>query len=141
MPRPDDTRDAGTRPLRTDPVRVDKWLWAARFFKTRTLASDAVEGGKVQVNGERAKPAKAVRPGDEVRLRLGPYEHVLQVVATAERRGPAAEAAALYEETVASREARARLHWQLTKAAPALDPTPGRPTKRDRRDLDRFRGR
>lgn len=128
-------------PLRTDPVRIDKWLWAARFFKTRSLAADAVDGGKVYVNDERAKPAKPVRPGDQVRLRLGPYEHVLQVLGTAERRGPAPEAQRLYEETAASREAREKLHWQLTKAAPGMEPAPGRPTKHDRRALDRFRGR
>lgn len=128
-------------PLRTDPVRVDKWLWAARFFKTRSLAAEAIDGGKVQVNGERAKPAKALRPGDEVRLRLGPYEHVLKVLGTSERRGPAPEAQRLYRETDASREAREKLHWQLTKAAPAMEPAKGRPTKRDRRDLDRFRDR
>lgn len=127
--------------MRTDPVRVDKWLWAARFFKTRSLASEAVDGGKVQVNGERAKPAKSVRPGDEIRLRLGPYEHILEVLGTAERRGSAPEAQRLYRETEASRETRERLHWQLTKAGPALDPGPGRPTKRDRRALDRFRDR
>lgn len=128
-------------PLATDPVRVDKWLWAARFFKTRSLASEAVDGGKVQVNGDRAKPAKLVRPGDEIRLRLGPYEHILRVEATAERRGPASAAAVLYSETEASRAARERLHWQLTKAAPALDADKGRPTKRDRRELERFRKR
>jgi ribosome-associated heat shock protein Hsp15 len=134
-------RDPVERPVRTDPVRVDKWLWAARFFKTRSLAAEAVDGGKVAVNGERAKPAKPVRPGDEIRLRLGPFEHHLVVHATAERRGTAAEAARLFEETEASRAARERLRWQLTQAAPALDPEKGRPTKRDRRDLERFRGR
>lgn len=134
-------RHSDDSPLRTDPVRVDKWLWAARFFKTRSLASEAVEGGKVQVNGDRAKPAKVVRPGDEIRLRMGPYEHILAVQGTAERRGSAPEAQRLYTETAASREAREKLHWQLTKAAPALDPGPGRPTKRDRRILDKFRDR
>ncbi len=129
------------RPVSTDPVRVDKWLWAARFFKTRSLAADAVEGGKVQVEGERAKPSKPVKPGMEVRLRLGPYEHTLLVTGTAERRGTAAEAARLYEETPASKAAREKLHWQLTRAAPAMDPSPGRPTKKDRRTLDRFRDR
>jgi ribosome-associated heat shock protein Hsp15 len=136
MPRP-----PLERPLRTDPVRVDKWLWAARFFKTRSLAAEAVDGGKVEVNGERAKPAKPVRPGDEVRVRLGPYEHIVIVRGTAERRGTAAEAAVLLEETEPSRVAREKLHWQLTKAAPAIDAEKGRPTKRDRRDLERFRGR
>ena len=128
-------------PPATTPVRVDKWLWAARFFKTRSLATEAVDGGKVHVNGDRAKPAKLVRPGDEVRLRLGPYEHLLRVEGTAERRGPATVAARLYSETAESRTARERLHWQLTKAAPALDAEKGRPTKRDRRDLERFRKR
>lgn len=128
-------------PPRAEPVRVDKWLWAARFFKTRSLAAEAVDGGKVQVNGERAKPAKAVRPGDEVRVRIGPYEHVVIVDGTGERRGTAAQAALLYTETEASRTARERLHWQLTQAAPAMEPEKGRPTKRDRRDLERFRGR
>jgi ribosome-associated heat shock protein Hsp15 len=129
------------RPAATTPVRIDKWLWAARFFKTRSLAAAAVEGGKIQVDGERAKPAKAVKPGSEVRVRLGPYEHVLIVKGTAERRGSASEAALLFDETAASREAREKLHWQLTKAAPAMEPAPGRPTKRDRRALDRFRDR
>ena len=135
------SRETGDAAVSTEPVRVDKWLWAARFFKTRSLAAEAVDGGKVQVNGERAKPAKQVRPGDEVRVRLGPYEHLLRVDATAERRGPATLAARLYTETEASRAARAKLHWQLTRAAPAIDPEKGRPTKRDRRDLDRFRKR
>jgi ribosome-associated heat shock protein Hsp15 len=128
-------------PLRTEPVRVDKWLWAARFFKTRSLAADAVDGGKVYVNQDRAKPAKSVKPGDEIRIRLGPYEHVLIVRGTSERRGPAPEAQRLYEETAASKEAREKLHWQLTKAAPAMEAAPGRPTKQDRRALNRFRGR
>jgi ribosome-associated heat shock protein Hsp15 len=135
------TADHKDAPLRTEPVRVDKWLWAARFFKTRSLAADAVDGGKVQVNGDRAKPSKSVKPGDEVRLRLGPYEHVVIVRGTAERRGSAPEAQRLYEETTASREAREKLHWQLTKAAPAMEAAPGRPTKQDRRALEKFRRR
>jgi ribosome-associated heat shock protein Hsp15 len=120
-------------------VRIDKWLWAARFFKTRSLATEAVDGGKVEVNGERAKPAKAVKPGDEVRLRLGPYEHILIVRALAERRGPASVAQTLYEETAASRDARDKLSVQL-KMAPAafVYEEKGRPTKKDRRDLNRF---
>jgi ribosome-associated heat shock protein Hsp15 len=134
-------RDPLDRPVSTTPVRVDKWLWAARFFKTRSLAAEAVDGGKVQVNGDRAKAAKQVRPGDEVRLRIGPYEHTLKVTGTAERRGTAAEAARLYTETEASRAAREKLHWQLHAAAPAMEPEKGRPTKRDRRELERFRKR
>ncbi len=135
------SRDPRDAPIDATPVRIDKWLWAARFFKTRSRATEAVDGGKVQVNGDRAKPAKTVKPGDEVRVRLGPYEHILTVLGTAERRGSAPEAARLYAETDASRAAREKLHWQLTSAAPALDPDRGRPTKRDRRDLDRFRQR
>jgi len=135
-----DRRPKRVRLASTAPVRIDKWLWAARFFKTRSLAA-AVEGGKIQVDGERAKPAKSVKPGSEVRVRLGPYEHVLIVKGTAERRGSASEAALLFDETTESREAREKLHWQLTKAAPAMEPAPGRPTKRDRRLLDKFRDR
>jgi ribosome-associated heat shock protein Hsp15 len=123
----------------SDRVRLDKWLWAARFYKTRSLATDAVGGGKVEVNGERAKPAKAVKPGDEIRLRLGPYEHVLVVRQLAERRGPAAAAQALYEETQASRDERARLAAHLKMAPPTfVYEEKGRPTKKDRRDLSRL---
>src|SRR4249919_4309330 len=83
-------------------VRLDKWLWAARFFKTRSLAAEAVAGGKVLVSGDRAKPAKLLQSGDEVRVRLGPYEHTIHVRALSERRGPATVAATLYEETADS---------------------------------------
>jgi ribosome-associated heat shock protein Hsp15 len=121
-------------------VRVDKWLWAARFYKTRSLAAEAIGGGKVLVAGERVKPAKLLQVGDEVRLRLGPYEHVVVVRAISERRGPAAVAATLYEETPASRTAREKLAEQLRMAPAAfVYEDKGRPTKRDRRELDRFR--
>ena len=122
-----------------DSVRLDKWLWAARFFKTRSLATEAVTGGKVEVNGERAKPAKSIKPGDEVRLKLGPYEHILIVRALGDRRGPASVAHGLYEETEASRVERERLAAQL-KLAPAMFvyEEKGRPTKKDRRDLADF---
>jgi ribosome-associated heat shock protein Hsp15 len=121
-------------------VRVDKWLWAARFYKTRSLASEAVAGGKVEVNGERAKPAKLLRPGDEIRCRQGPYEYVLVVRALAERRGPASAAALLYEERPESRTARERVAEQLKLGARAWTyEEKGRPTKRNRRALDRFR--
>ena len=123
-------------------VRIDKWLWAARFFKTRSLATDAVTGGKVEVNGERAKPAKQIQAGDEVRLRLGPYVHVMVVKGLAERRGAARVAAGLYEERPESRAARERVAEQLRLGASAWGADDkGRPTKRDRRTLDRFRGR
>src|SRR5205085_4991472 len=97
----------------SDRLRLDKWLWAARFFKTRSLASDAITGGKVEVNGERAKPSKALKAGDEVRVRLGQYEHILIVRELSGRRGPASVAQTLYEETQASRDARERLAAQL----------------------------
>ena len=123
----------------SDRVRLDKWLWAARFFKTRSLATEAVSGGKVEVNGERAKPAKAIKPGDEIRLRLGPYEHILIVRDLAERRGPAAVAQTLYQETDASRQARERLAEQLRLAPGGFGyEEKGRPTKKDRRELTRF---
>lgn len=123
----------------SDKVRLDKWLWAARFFKTRSLATEAVTGGKVEVNGERAKPAKAIKPGDEIRVRLGPYEHILTVRALAERRGSATVAQTLYEESAASIQAREKLSAQL-KLAPAgfVFEEKGRPTKKDRRDLSSF---
>jgi len=123
----------------SERVRLDKWLWAARFYKTRSLATDAVGGGKVEVNGERAKPAKAVKPGDEIRLRLGPYEHIVLVRQLSERRGPASAAQMLYEETQASRDARTRLSAQLKMAPPTfVYEEKGRPTKKDRRDLSRL---
>ena len=134
MRQPDDESD--------DRVRIDKWLWAARFFKTRSLATDAVAGGKVELNGERAKPSKLVQIGDELRLRLGPYEHVLLVRGLGERRGPAAAAQALYEEREESRVAREKLVAQL-RVAPAgfVYEEKGRPTKKDRRELERLRDR
>ena len=121
-------------------VRFDKWLWAARFFKTRSLAVDAIESGKVELNGDRAKPAKLIQAGDEVRIRLGPYEHIVAVRGVSERRGPATVAATLYEETPASRATREKLAEQLKLAPPAfVFEEKGRPTKRDRRDIERFR--
>ncbi|MFI5312301.1 MAG: RNA-binding S4 domain-containing protein [Gemmatimonadales bacterium] len=129
------------KPERAAPhaVRVDKWLWAARFFKSRSLAVEAIASGKVEVNGARVKPAHDVKATDEVRVRLGPYDHVLNVLAVSERRGPAAQATLLYEETAESRAAREKLRWQLKHAAPVIEPGKGRPTKRDRRKLGRLK--
>ncbi|MGH7653725.1 MAG: RNA-binding S4 domain-containing protein [Gemmatimonadaceae bacterium] len=121
-------------------VRVDKWLWAARFYKSRSIAVTAIEGGKVTVNGERVKPSRDIKPGDSVRIRLGPYEHVIIVRALSDRRGPAAQAASLFDETADSRAAREKLHWQLKHAAPVIVAGEGRPTKKDRRDLNRLKG-
>jgi len=121
-------------------VRIDKWLWAARFFKTRSLAAEAIAAGKVELNGERVKPAKLLQTGDEVSLRLGPYLHVVEVRGLAERRGPATVAATLYAETAESLAARAKLAEQLHMAPAAfVYEEKGRPTKRDRREIDRFR--
>jgi len=122
-------------------VRLDKWLWAARFYKTRGLASDAIAGGKVQVNGDRAKRARPVQPGDEIRIRQGPYEHHVVVRALSGRRGPASAAAELYEETPASRAAREARALQLKSIHAAFVPDKGRPTKKDRRELGRLKGR
>jgi ribosome-associated heat shock protein Hsp15 len=123
----------------SDRVRVDKWLWAARFYKTRSQATEAVDGGKVEVNGARVKPAKDLRVGDEVRIRLGPYEHVVHVRALSDRRGAARVAQMLYEETAESVAAREKLRDQL-RMAPAMFvyEEKGRPTKKDRRALSAF---
>jgi ribosome-associated heat shock protein Hsp15 len=129
-------------PEASDPgrVRIDKWLWAARFFKTRSLAAEAVSAGKVELNGERIKPAKLIQLGDSVSVRLGPYLHVVHVRGISERRGPASVAATLYEETAESLAARVKLAEQLRMAPAAfVYEEKGRPTKRDRREIDRFR--
>jgi ribosome-associated heat shock protein Hsp15 len=120
-------------------VRLDKWLWAARFFKTRSLAVEAIEGGKVQVGGERVKRAKLVQAGDELRIRMGPYEHEVVVRDVSDRRGPASVAATLYEETEASRVARERLALQLKVTAASFAYGEGKPSKKDRREIERFR--
>jgi ribosome-associated heat shock protein Hsp15 len=122
-------------------VRLDKWLWAARFFKTRSQAAEAIEGGKVQVAGERVKRAKLVQAGDELRIRLGPYEHVVHVRAVSERRGPAAVAVLLYEETAESKAAREAMAAQLKAEAPLFSFGHGKPSKKDRRAIERFRER
>lgn len=123
----------------TDSVRVDKWLWAARFFKTRSLAAEAVAGGKVKVNGERAKPAKSLRRGDELRVQLGPYEHVIRVLGMSERRGPASEAALLYEERAESKSAREELRVRLSAERAMFPQERGRPNKKERRQRIRFK--
>ena len=122
-----------------EQTRVDKWLWAARFFKTRALAVDAIDSGKVEVNGERAKRAKQLQAGDTVRIRIGPYHHVITVVALSERRGPASVATTLYKEDEAGRKAREALQAQMKAAQSASGYLAGRPTKKDRRDIERVR--
>ena len=121
-----------------DHTRIDKWLWAARFFKTRGLAAEAVDGGKVYLNGNRTKPAKLVRAGDALRIRLGPYDWFVTVRAVTERRGSAKDAQLLYDEAPEGRAARERLA-EAHKIAPA--PTyegKGRPTKKQRREIERL---
>ena len=133
---PEDTADEGETSGR---MRLDKWLWAARFFKTRSAAATAVDGGKVDVAGERAKRARLVHAGETVTIRRPPYEQHIVIRGLAELRGPAAVAAALWEETAESKAARERLAFQL-KNAPTLQFTGGgRPTKRDRREIEKIK--
>ncbi|OLD43753.1 MAG: RNA-binding protein [Gemmatimonadetes bacterium 13_1_40CM_2_60_3] len=122
-------------------VRLDKWLWAARFFKTRAFAAAAIETGKVEVNGERAKRAKLLQIGDSLRIRLGPYYHIVTVRAVSEHRGPASIAARLYEETEESRKAREAMQLQVKAAQAMSGYDRGRPTKKDRRDIERLKRR
>jgi ribosome-associated heat shock protein Hsp15 len=119
-------------------LRVDKWLWAARFFKTRSLAVAAVESGKVLVNDTRAKPAKTVAPGDMLAIRLGPYLFEVEVLALSDKRGPAPQAQKLYRETEAGRLKREALAAEI-KAQGKPSDLKGRPTKRDRREIERFK--
>ena len=115
-------------------MRLDKWLWAARFFKTRTLAVEAVTGGRVSVNDDRAKPAKEVRVGDRLAIRRPPFEHIVVVKALSDKRGSATIAATLFDETEESRARRAVLAAEMKSL-----PQPrfkGRPTKKTRRDYE-----
>jgi ribosome-associated heat shock protein Hsp15 len=125
-------RDNATRP------RIDKWLWAARFFKTRSLAQEAVEGGKVRVNGDRVKSSREVKVGDVLVVQVGEYTWTVTVAGLSDRRGPAAVARLLYHEDAESRAARERQmearQWQADPGSAIR----GRPTKRDRRRIHRF---
>jgi ribosome-associated heat shock protein Hsp15 len=120
-------------------VRVDKWLWAARFFKTRSGAQEAIDGGRIKMNGERVKRAKTLNIGDRLSIHIGMYEWLVTVRALSDKRGPATEARELYEEDAESAAKRAEL-VQRRKAFghPGAD-REGRPTKRDRRQLERWR--
>ncbi|MBF0455196.1 MAG: RNA-binding protein [Magnetococcales bacterium] len=111
--------------------RLDKWLWAARFFKTRTLATQAINGGKVHLNRERCKPGRAMSVGEVLEIRKGPYLFTVTILALSNRRGPAKEAVLLYEESVESQEKRERTRIGMRAQ---IQPNPGgRPTKKDRR--------
>jgi ribosome-associated heat shock protein Hsp15 len=120
-------------------VRLDKWLWAARFYKTRSAATDAVVGGRVHVNRVRAKPAKEIREGDEIELTIGVTRRVVEVVGLSEKRGPATVAATLYRETPESIEARERAVEERRLARPLGADLGMRPTKLDRRRLEALR--
>jgi ribosome-associated heat shock protein Hsp15 len=123
----------------SEPMRLDKWLWAARLVKTRGLAVEAVNGGRVQLNGQRAKPSKDVRPGDRLEITVGQVRRTVVIQATAPRRGPASEAALLYEETPESREVRERQAAERRLAQPPGIQPGARPTKRDRRRFEAAR--
>jgi ribosome-associated heat shock protein Hsp15 len=123
-----------------DRVRLDKWLWAARFYKTRSLAAQAVDGGRVKLNGDRAKPSREVKPGDRVQLAAGELRWDVSVLAVSARRGPAAEAARLYAESEESRARRGQMLAARRAAPRPAHDTRGRPTKRDRRMIRRFTG-
>jgi ribosome-associated heat shock protein Hsp15 len=121
-------------------VRIDKWLWASRFFKTRTIAARACELGRVQAGGQPAKPAREIRVGDLLHVKTESGDFEIEVVGLSEVRGPAPVAQTLYRETESSREQRLKLA-EMRKAMPRLEAVPqGKPSKRDRRKLERFRG-
>jgi len=121
-------------------IRLDKWLWAARFFKTRALASKACDLGRIESNQQQAKPSREVRVGDHLKIKTESGDFQVEVLAVSEMRGPAAVALTLYTETDASRELRLKLAAER-KTMMALDGRDSKPSKRDRREMDRFRGR
>ncbi|MDD5383575.1 MAG: RNA-binding S4 domain-containing protein [Gallionella sp.] len=122
----------------SERFRIDKWLWAARFFKTRSLATAAIECGKVLLNEARVKPAKAVAPGDMLDIRIGQLQFVVEVLALSGKRGSATEAQKLYRETEESRQRRLAIAALLKEQPPPFR-FKGRPTKRDRRVIEKFK--
>jgi ribosome-associated heat shock protein Hsp15 len=124
-----------------DGVRIDKWLWAARFFKTRALASQACELGRIHSNSQQVKASREVRPGDLLRVKNEGGEYHVEVLAVSEMRGPAAVAQTLYRESEESREARRKLAEDRKTMADITGLPDAKPSKRDRRELDRFRRR
>lgn len=122
----------------TDKIRLDKWLWTARFFKTRGLATEAISGGHVHLNGARVKPSRGVQPDDEVRIRKGSLEFIIHVRVLSDRRGPPSVAQTLYEETEASHRQRELRREQRRLKADAAPRPDKRPSKRERRHIIRF---
>lgn len=121
-----------------EKIRIDKWLWAARFFKTRSLASDAINGGHVHLNGSRVKPSRALAVGDELRIQRGREEMIVIVGQLSDKRGPATVAQGLYTETEASRVAREQGAEMRRLQSAGMSAPEGRPSKRDRRNIIRF---
>lgn len=134
-------REEETEPGPSGKVRLDKWLWAARFYKTRGLSAEAIEAGKIEVNGERAKRARMVQAGDRIRIRRGPYEHIISVRGISDRRGSAPIAQALYEEDPESRKVREVMAAHVRAMSANTGYESGRPTKKDRRDIERLKRR
>ncbi len=126
---------------RPGKVRLDKWLWAARFYKTRALSAEAIEGGKIEVNGDRAKRSRLVQAGDSIRIRMGPYEHIIHVAGVSASRGSATIAATLYKETDESKKAREAMAVHVRAMNANTGYESGRPTKKDRRDIEKVRRR
>jgi len=120
-----------------EKYRIDKWLFAARFFKTRALAAEAIDRGRVAINDQKIKPAKTVSVGDKVEIRINNYQYTIEVLGLSNKRGSAPQAQQLYRETEESQEQRVLLAARL-KAQPQPFFTKGRPTKRDRREIQRF---
>lgn len=122
-------------------LRIDKWLWAARFYKTRSLATEDIHKGRVEVNAQAIKPARELKVGDTVAMRQGPVTRTVIVQTLSDQRGPAPVAQQLYEETVESRQARENVAEQRRLGTePANSREAGRPTKRDRREIEKVRG-
>jgi ribosome-associated heat shock protein Hsp15 len=128
-------------PTQPESLRLDKWLWAARFFKTRQLAVEAINGGKVHLNGQRSKPGKEVAAGTRLEIHKGSLEWDITVIGVSKQRRPATEATLLYEESEESKERRKLLVEERRKLKGAVPKEKGRPSKRDRRQIRRFTGK
>ncbi len=141
LPGNPDRLQSATQKIKVDAVRIDKWLWAARFFKTRAVASRACDIGRIQSNGQRAKPAREIRAGDKLRIENERGIFEVEVLLISAMRGPAAVAQTLYSESDASREARLHLAAERKAMEQYVRLPEGRPSKRDRRRIIQFRGR